>query len=95
MAATVTQGAVFVVDMQEYFCKPGNAFLRFITALGGSEETTNYVDSLDRTVIPNIRKLVDRARARGDLVVVSDSAALGESWGSCWPRGTPGPAAPR
>jgi nicotinamidase-related amidase len=72
MAATVTQEALVVVDMQEYFCKPGHAFLRFITALGGSEETANYVDRLDRTVIPNIRKLVDRARARGDLVVVTE-----------------------
>jgi nicotinamidase-related amidase len=38
MEATKTQEALVVVDMQEYFCKLGHAFLRFITALGGSED---------------------------------------------------------
>src|ERR1700720_1017083 len=77
MSATVPQAALVVVDMQEYFCKPGHAFLRFITALGGSEETTNYLDRLDRTVVPNIRKLVDRARTRGDLVLVTEFGSPG------------------
>ena len=63
--------------MQEYFCRPGHAFLRFITALGRGEETTNYLDRLDGVVIPNIGKLVDRARDRGDLVVVTEFGSPG------------------
>ena len=69
--------AVVVVDLQEYFCRPGHEFLRFITALGGGDETTNYLDLLDRVVVPNIGKLVDRARHRGDLVVVTEFGSPG------------------
>jgi ureidoacrylate peracid hydrolase len=69
--------AVVVVDMQEYFCKPGHAYLRFIAALGGDEETTDYLARLDRTVVTNIRKLVDRARIRSDLVVVTEFGSPG------------------
>lgn len=79
MAAAVTTDAVVVVDMQEYFCTPGHAFLRFIAALGGGEEATDYVDRLDRTVVANIRKLVDRARARTDLVVVTEFGSPGDN----------------
>ena len=58
--------------MQEYFCRPGHAFLRFITALGGGQETADYLDRLERVVVPNIGRLVDRARARGNLVVITE-----------------------
>ena len=69
--------AVVVVDMQEYFCRPEHSFLRFITALGGADETTNYLDLLDRVVVPNIGKLVECARDRGDLVVVTEFGSAG------------------
>jgi len=74
MAGTVTQDAV--VDMQEYFCRPEHAFLRFITALGGGEETANYLDRLDGVVVPNIAKLIDRARELGDVVVVTEFGSV-------------------
>lgn len=73
----MTQDAIVVVDMQEYFCKPDHAFLRFITALGGAEETTNYLDRLSGTVIANIVRLLERARERGDVVVVTEFGGPG------------------
>lgn len=81
--------AIVVVDMQHFFCEPGHAFLRFITALGvGTEETAHYVDRLNHTVIPNIGKLLTAARLRGDLVVITEfgSAPPGEAGLPPWAR---------
>lgn len=68
----MTQDAVVVVDMQYYFCRPGHTFLQFIGALGGNKETTRYLERLDAVVVPNIGKIVERARTRGDLVAVTE-----------------------
>lgn len=64
--------ALVVVDMQEYFCTSRHPFLRFISALVGEAETADYLARLEHTVIPNIALLLDRARRRGDMVVITE-----------------------
>lgn len=68
----MSKDALVVVDMQNYFCKQDHAFLRFTTALAGAEDTSHYLDRLQSTVVPNIRRLLNLARSRGHLVLFTE-----------------------
>jgi nicotinamidase-related amidase len=48
----VTKQALVVVDMQEYFCQPGHALARFISALGQPGAADWYWGWLEETVVP-------------------------------------------
>lgn len=67
--------ALVVVDMQEYFCRPGHALARFIAAFDQSGESRAggwYWNWLDTTVIPNISRLLAASRRRGDTVLFTE-----------------------
>lgn len=78
--------AIVVVDMQDYFCKPNHAFLHFIAALGGEEETESYQQRLDSAVIPNIDALVKAARRHGDLVIFTEFGSTEDGGLPPWAR---------
>jgi len=64
--------ALVVVDMQEYFCRSEYSFIRFMSQMFDAETVDWYRDWLDNTVIPNVSRLLDAARQRGDLVVFTE-----------------------
>ena len=68
----MSRDAMVVVDMQEYFCRRDYAFGRFVAALGGAEDLTWFLDRLANTVVPAINRLSNRARERGDMIIVTE-----------------------
>jgi nicotinamidase-related amidase len=68
----VSTKALVVVDMQEYFCRPGHALARFIGSAGEPGAAAWYWPWLERSVIPNIARLLAEFRASGDLVVFTE-----------------------
>jgi nicotinamidase-related amidase len=64
-------GALVVVDMQDYFVRPGSAFDRF-TAAASAEDRAWYQDRLARHVIPNIARLLRVYRDGGSLVAFTE-----------------------
>jgi nicotinamidase-related amidase len=56
--------ALVVVDMQEFFCRPGSNFQQFV-AVFDPEGTDWYADRVTNLVIPTIATLADQARAAG------------------------------
>ena len=70
-------GALVIVDMQEYFVRPGSAFDRFVAAASG-EDRTWYQDRLARHVIPNIARLLSDFRDGGALVAFTEFGSEAE-----------------
>jgi nicotinamidase-related amidase len=68
----VSKQALVVVDMQEYFCRPGHALARFIAALGEPGAADWYWHWLDTTVVPNISRLLAESRASDDMVLFTE-----------------------
>jgi biuret amidohydrolase len=68
----VSTQALVVVDMQEYFCQPDHALVRFIDAAGGPGIADWYWPWLDTTVVPNIARLLAKFRGRGEMVVFTE-----------------------
>jgi biuret amidohydrolase len=68
----VSKQALVVVDMQNYFCRPGYTLARLIAAGRGPGATDWYWHWLDSTVVPNISRLVTEFRSRGDLVLFTE-----------------------
>jgi nicotinamidase-related amidase len=68
----MSKQAQVVVDMQEYFCRPGHALDKFIASFGEPGAADWYWHWLDATVVPNIARLLAGFRARGDLVLFTE-----------------------
>lgn len=68
----MSKQALVVVDMQDYFCRPGHALARFIAALGEPGATDWYWQWLDSTVVPNISRLAAEFRGRDELVLFTE-----------------------
>jgi nicotinamidase-related amidase len=68
----VSKQALVVVDMQNYFCRPGYALARLLAAGGGPTATDWYWQWLGSTVVPNISRLAEEFRGRDDLVLFTE-----------------------
>ena len=64
-------GALVIVDMQEYFVRPGSAFDR-VMAAASAEDRIWYQHRLAQHVIPNIGRLLSDFRHRGALVAFTE-----------------------
>ena len=65
----MSEEALVVVDMQEYFCRPGYALARFLAAAGEPGSADWYWQRVSTTVMPNIARLLAEFRAgRGSIV---------------------------
>jgi biuret amidohydrolase len=68
----VSERALVVVDMQEYFCRPGHALERFLAAVVEPGSADWYWEWVATTVAPNIARLLAELRACGDTVVFTE-----------------------
>lgn len=68
----VSEQALVVVDMQEYFCRPGHALERFLAAVVQPGSADWYWEWVVTTVAPNIARLLAEFRAGGDTVVFTE-----------------------
>ena len=70
-------GALIVVDMQEYFVRPGSSFDRFAAAVS-AEDRAWYQDRVAQHVVPNIARLLSDFRDRGALVAFTEFGSEAE-----------------
>lgn len=70
-------GALVIVDMQEYFVRPGSALDRFVAA-SSAEDRTWYQDRLAQHVIPNIARLLSDFRDGDALVAFTEFGSKAE-----------------
>ena len=68
----MSKQALVVVDMQNYFCRPGYALARLFAAGVGPDAADWYWQWLDSTVVPNISRLAAEFRDRHDLVLFTE-----------------------
>lgn len=81
----MSKRALVVIDMQNYFCRPGYGVARLMAAGGGSPATDWYWQWLDSTVVPNISRLIAEFRGSADLVLFTEFGSR-EADGSDLPR---------
>jgi nicotinamidase-related amidase len=81
----VTKRALVVVDMQNYFCRPGYGLAKLMATGDGSPAADWYWQWLDSTVVPNISRLAAAFRSRDDLVIFTEFGSR-EADGSDLPR---------
>ena len=67
----MSRTALVVVDMQEYFCRPGHAVARFIE-LSAPGAADWYWQRLTTTVVPAIARLLADFRSRAEPVVFTE-----------------------
>ena len=67
----MSRTALVVVDMQEYFCRPGHAVARFIE-LSAPGAADWYWQRLTSTVVPAIARLLADFRSRAEPVVFTE-----------------------
>jgi nicotinamidase-related amidase len=70
-------GALVIVDMQEYFVRPGSAFDRVVEA-SSPEDRTWYQHRLAQHVIPNTARLLSDFRERGAVVAFTEFGSEAE-----------------